>query len=220
MYFSAKFKHLDRKTYVIENKFDIRSYLVDLITKAKDPELWPRPDHTETVKALLARANQAARSESVSENISAIFIYHQLLTQALIFLADNAAFYQQILSFPRPVFPIDIQKKTSLSKAIGSISQTIWFQNKECAIAEAKKVNEIRNRLAHELPAKFNSENVHTDTGRVAEIMGLFMFISLEGYGDIRDQLMKYLTDPDWPDHELEITDDGGRILGKLGELI
>lgn len=220
MYLSEKFKHLERDRYVKYGELDVKRYLESLVRHAKNPELWPSPDHSDNVKALLKTANVNSRSEHPSDNLSAIFIYHQLLAQVLIFLADNAAFLQQIQFFPRPIFPIHIKKDMQMSRIIGALEQTVWFQNKYFAVSRAKEVNSIRNKLAHDLVSDFDARKIKSDAKKVAGIMSLFMFISLEGYGDIRDELSHFLFDDTWPNPDLRITNDHGTIIGTLGEII
>jgi len=126
------------------------TYKTEIIAKLSDSEKWPTFDKSDFLTELNIVADEAFERNTVEGYLAAILIYSQITEDMVKLLLECCDFIMQVA-----VFPMEIQFKRSNKRMFGQIlsdlENTLSFENKQKFLDKCKELNEVRNRMVHNL---------------------------------------------------------------------
>lgn len=131
-------------------------YSLNLIDRLSNPRKWYKSALDSDFIKLTAKVNKELRSDTISGKIASIFIQHQIMHEIIKDLIGLATLYVQGEIWPA-VFqpPFDGGKDKMTGWYISYYEDhCIGCKGKAELLKEAKKVNNIRNKVAHNLSGK------------------------------------------------------------------
>lgn len=131
-------------------------YTDELVKKVTDEKLWPLFKGTDGFDDLAKAVKADVSTESVSGKIAQMFVYHQIVHELTKILIEMSLLYVQAEIWPTEFNPAYDNGKSKMTYWYITYYEEHCIENvdKEKYIQLAKRLNEIRNKVAHNLTGK------------------------------------------------------------------
>lgn len=138
-----------------------------------------------------------------------MLIIHQITEETIKVLIDDAHFYTQLRLYPLPI-ELKRTKKGMFGQYLSDLKDTVWFQNKKYIVEKAKRLNEIRNSIVHELTRPGAMKAVERDVTEAWRLYAALSFLALEAHMVLQSEFKDLHRDPSWPPKDaIFLRDDG-----------
>lgn len=192
----------------------MKQYANALVARLRDPSRWPGIGTVEHLEHLQKLAGEAKERGTTDGYLAAMLIIHQITEETIKVLIDDADFYTQLRLYPLPI-ELKRTKNGMFGHYLTDLKATVWFQNKKYILEKAKRLNEIRNSIVHELthPGAINAIE-----RKVVEAWRLYAdlsFLALEAHMVMQSDFGDLYHDPNWPPKDTVFLRDDGSYVGQ-----
>ncbi len=173
------------------------SYAEAIIARIKDPDKWPAHLRGELLDDLNEIADDAFSKGTIEGYLASILIYIQITEELVNVLLESCEFFIQL-----GIFPTELQFKHGEKRMFGQIlndlENTISFKDKDILISKCKQLNNLRNKLVHNLTKHTSIEDIKRQSSKIKEIFDSIFEIYDEVYDGFRGDFSHLMRNGDW----------------------